>query len=63
MEHCNGFPTPTNFEKKIGIDANGSEAKRLDQFMCFYYRDDAVSSIKHKTRYLLCCSPVYPFYT
>ena len=28
MEHCNGFPTPTNVESPLGTDANGSEAKR-----------------------------------
>ena len=28
MEHSNGFPTPTKFEAPLGIDVNGSEAKR-----------------------------------
>ena len=28
MKDCNGFPTPTNVEAPLGIDANGSEAKR-----------------------------------
>ena len=28
MEHCNGLPTPTNVEKPLGTDVNGSEAKR-----------------------------------
>ena len=28
MEHCNGLPTPTKVEEPLGIDVNGSEAKR-----------------------------------
>ena len=28
MEHCNIFPTPTNVEAVLGIDANGYEAQR-----------------------------------
>ena len=28
MDHCNGFPKPTNVEAPLGTDANGSEAKR-----------------------------------
>ena len=28
MDHCNGLPTPTKVEVPIGIDVNGSEAKR-----------------------------------
>ena len=28
MEDCNGLPTPTKFEAPLGIDVNGSEAKR-----------------------------------
>ena len=27
-EHCNELPTPTKVEAPLGIDANGSEAKR-----------------------------------
>ena len=28
MEHCIGFPTPTNFEAPLGTNENGSEDKR-----------------------------------
>ena len=28
MEDCNGLPTPIKVEASIGIDINGSEAKR-----------------------------------
>ena len=28
MDHCNGFPTPTNVEAPLGTDTNGSKAKR-----------------------------------
>ena len=28
MDHCNGFPTPTNVEAPLGIDANGSASNR-----------------------------------
>ena len=64
MEHCNGFPTPTKFESPVGTEANSSEAKRdWPKLICFCYRNDVVFSIKHKTRYILCCSPMCPVYT
>ena len=28
IDHCNGFPTPTNIDAPLGTDANGSEAER-----------------------------------
>ena len=28
MENCNGLPTPTKVEARLGTDTNGSEAKR-----------------------------------
>ena len=27
MEHCNGLPTPTNIEARLGTETNVSEAK------------------------------------
>ena len=60
MEHYNGLPTPTKVEAPLGTDVSSSEAKRD---WTNSYRDDVVSGIKHKNRYLLLCSPFFLVYT
>ena len=64
MEHCNGLQTPTKVGAPHGTDVNGFKAK-IDwpNSYASVIRDNVVFSIKHKTRYILHCSPVCSVYT
>ena len=63
MEHSNGLPTPTKVEAPLGTDLNGSEANIYWPNSYAYVIGIMLYLASNKTRYILCCSPVYPVYT
>ena len=63
MEHSNRLPTPTNVEASLGTDVDDSEfnidwTKSYASVIGMMLYLASNTSIKHKTRYILCCSPV-----